>query len=166
MSESTLVALVTGANQGIGLATSHALAQRGYIVLMACRDPPKAVDAVKHWSEAEQQLARPFALDLADLRTVKKLAKKINKKFDHIDALILNAGVSPEGYQKTAQNFELAFQVNHLGHFYLTKLLLPLVKASPQGRVVSLSSALWRFPDLHNLQRPDLDGISTFGGIQ
>jgi NAD(P)-dependent dehydrogenase (short-subunit alcohol dehydrogenase family) len=166
MSESNLIALVTGANQGIGLATAHVLSQRGYTVIMACRDPSKAVDAVKAWSDTEQQQARPFKLDLADLSSVKKFAKKIQKKFKHIDALILNDGVSPESYQKTPQNLELTFQVNHLGHFYLTKLLLPLVKASPQGRIVSLSSALWRTPDLNNLQRTDLEGISAFGGFQ
>jgi NAD(P)-dependent dehydrogenase (short-subunit alcohol dehydrogenase family) len=104
MSESNLIALVTGANQGIGLATAHVLSQRGYTVIMACRDPSKAVDAVKAWSDTEQQQARPFKLDLADLSSVKKFAKKIQKKFKHIDALILNAGVSPESYQKTPQN--------------------------------------------------------------
>ena len=80
-------------------------------------------------------------LDLNDLESVKKFADKFNAKFDKLDILLNNAGIMAlPTRETTAQGFEKQFGVNHVGHFLLTKLLLEKVKASPEGRIVNLSS--------------------------
>jgi NAD(P)-dependent dehydrogenase (short-subunit alcohol dehydrogenase family) len=116
------VAVVTGANSGIGLETTSILAARGATVVLACRDNDKARSA------ADQIMA------------VRETADEIKSAFDRVDLLINNAAVMRPPYQRSADGLELTFATNHLGHFALTGLLLDRIKAAPGSRIVTVSS--------------------------
>ncbi|XP_077513417.1 WW domain-containing oxidoreductase [Amblyomma americanum] len=139
-------AVVTGASSGIGLETALALATHGCEVVIACRSAENVAKAI-----ARAQLERPgvrltfLPLDLASLRSVREFAAAFAQRHEHLDILILNAGVFAIPHSLTEDGFERTFQVNHLGHFYLTILLEPLLVASAPARVVVLSSESHRF---------------------
>ncbi len=135
------VAIVTGANSGIGWDTARVLAQKGATVIMACRSMPKANAAavqIKTLNPLGQVVV--MALDLGDLDSVRAFAAAVHTQYDRLDLLINNAGVMAPPYGKTAQGFEQQFGTNHLGHFALTGLLLDRLKATPGARVVTVSS--------------------------
>lgn len=142
-------AIVTGANTGIGFETAAMLAQRGANVILACRSEQKGTDAV-----ARIQADHPDAtvslelLDLSDLANIEAFAGRIREQHDHLDLLILNAGVMVPPQSTTAQGFELQFGVNHLGHFALTGHLLPLLEGRQGARVVVVSSTAARFGEM------------------
>ncbi len=135
------VAVVTGANGGLGLATALALAGAGADVVMAARDQAKAAAA-----EATIRAAYPDAalqvveLDLGDLASVRRAADSIVAGRPAIDILVNNAGLMAMPERRTADGFEMQFGVNHLGHFAFTAhLLAPLLRA-PSARVVTVTS--------------------------
>ncbi len=134
-------ALVTGANSGLGFHTALELARRGALVLTAARSQQKADDAAAR-IRAQVPAARlePVVLDLADLSSVRARAETLTSAHDHLDILVNNAGVMATPERRTADGFELQFGTNHLGHFALTGLLLPLLRARPAARVVAVSS--------------------------
>jgi retinol dehydrogenase 12 len=132
--------LVTGGNTGIGWATATALAGRGASVFVACRSEQKGRAAVAGIVRATGNPAVTFlSLDLADLASVRRCAGQFLALGQPLHVLINNAGV---GGQRgiTADGFELAFGVNHLGHFALTTLLLERLAASAPARVVTVAS--------------------------
>jgi retinol dehydrogenase 12 len=132
--------LVTGANTGIGRATATALAGRGASVFMACRSEPKGRAAVAGIVAVTGNPAVAFLpLDLADLASVRRCAAEFLALGQPLHALINNAGV---GGQRgiTADGFELAFGVNHLGHFALTAALTGRLADSAPARVVTVAS--------------------------
>ncbi len=139
------VALVTGANSGLGYETALALAQKNALVIMACRSLAKGEQAA---AQIRQQV--PDArldlrqLDLADLDGVNAFAVEVRAAYDRLDMLINNAGVMALPYRETADGFEMQFGVNHLGHFALTGHLLEMLLATPGARVVTVSSMLHR----------------------
>lgn len=137
------VALVTGANSGIGLPTALELARCGARVWLACRNPAsadRAADRIRVAAPGAQVGVLP--LDLASLDSVAALADDWDGP---LDLLINNAGVmAPPAWRPTADGFELQFGTNHLGHFALTGRLLPVLLAAPAARVVSVSSLLHR----------------------
>ncbi len=147
-------ALVTGANSGLGLHSSIALARHGARVLMACRNPTKAADALAHVTrEVPAARAELVPLDLASLGSVRTAVSEVAARTDRLDLLIDNAGVMAVPRSLTADGFELQFGTNHLGHFALTGLVLPLLLAAPAPRIVVVASdaAKWgkiRFDDL------------------
>jgi NAD(P)-dependent dehydrogenase (short-subunit alcohol dehydrogenase family) len=137
--------IITGANSGIGLEAAKALGQKGAEVILAVRNLQKgtqAIDSIKK----EHPLAKlvVMELNLSDLTSVRDFARNFSKSYDSLDLLINNAGVMIPPYQKTKDGFELQFGTNHLGHFALTGLLLPLLKKTPNSRVVTLSSLAHR----------------------
>ncbi|MBZ5735410.1 SDR family NAD(P)-dependent oxidoreductase [Nocardioides sp. TRM66260-LWL] len=134
-------ALVTGANAGLGLETTIALAGAGAQVLMACRNRGKAdaaADAVRRRHPAAD--VRVVDLDLADLASVERLAALLLDEDRPLDLLINNAGLMAVDEARTAQGLELQYGVNHLGHHALTGRLVPLLLRSDLARVVSVSS--------------------------
>ena len=160
------VALVTGANSGLGFYTARGLAAKGARVLMACRSLQRGERAAADIREQlpEAQLA-VVELDLADLTSVQSCAETVHKDWERLDILVNNAGLSTFTRQETAQGFELQFGVNHLGHFALTGRMLPMLLDTPASRVVSVSSLAHRnarlaFDDLQNER-----GFSGFGGF-
>ena len=136
------IAVVTGANSGLGFATAKALAQHGALVVMGCRDATRAKAAAELIVEqVPGAVLDPRVLDLADLDSVRSFAQALGTRYDAVDLLVNNAGVmAPPVRAETSQGFELQFGTNHLGHFALTGLLLPILLAAPRARVVTVSS--------------------------
>lgn len=134
-------AVITGANSGIGLEAAKILAGKGALVVMAVRNIEKgnqARDAILQiHSQAKVEVMK---IDLADLESIRAFAESFAMKFESLDLLINNAGVMVPPHSKTKDGFELQFGSNHLGHFALTGLLLPLLKKTPGSRVVTVSS--------------------------
>jgi NAD(P)-dependent dehydrogenase (short-subunit alcohol dehydrogenase family) len=139
------LAVVTGANSGLGLVTARELARHGARVILGCRNQQKGRAALEEITEAasgpEPELE---ALDLADLSSVRSFADRLAAGGDRLDLLINNAGVMAPPRRRTADGFELQFGTNHLGHFALTNLLLPLMEGREDARVVTLSSTAHR----------------------
>lgn len=139
------VAVVTGANSGLGLETAIGLAQAGATTVMACRNPAKAELAIAEARRrAPQAQIEVMALDLADLASIRRFAEGFGARHARLDILCNNAGVMTLPYQKTRDGFEMLFGTNHLGHFALTGLLLPVLQRAPDARVVTLSSLAHR----------------------
>ncbi|MBK5223734.1 MAG: SDR family NAD(P)-dependent oxidoreductase [Acidimicrobiia bacterium] len=135
------VAVVTGANGGLGLETAAALAGAGAHVVMAARNAAKADDARRAIDTAHPGASLEVVpLDLSDLDSVASAAAMIRDHHAAIDILVNNAGIMapPEG--RTAQGIELQFGTNHVGHFALTAHLMPALLTARAARVVSVSS--------------------------
>lgn len=141
MQEKTI--LITGANEGIGLATAKRLAEKGCRLILACRDERKgmnAAGAIAKKTGNQQSLVIP--MDLADLSSVASAAEFILTEHPKLDVLINNAGVFSNKLQFTKEGYELQFGVNHLGHFLLTNLLMPALQCPLEGgRIINISSA-------------------------
>lgn len=149
------VALVTGANSGIGYQISLMLAKKGAEVILACRDAAKgkrAVDSI--YSEHPTAKVSLVILDLSDLESVSECADAVKNKYTQLDLLINNAGVMIPPFSHTKQGFELQFGTNHLGHFALTGRLLSLMLKTTDSRVVSVSSlaaSIYNYIDFSDL---------------
>jgi len=152
------VAVVTGANSGIGFETARALAAKGARVILACRSRTKGPQAVARIREVVLDADVLFdSLDLASLKSVAMFAKEITTEVDRLDLLINNAGVMMPPLDYTKDGFELQFGINHLGHFALTAHLFPLLQATPGSRVVNVSSLMHfagriQFDDLQSMR--------------
>ncbi|NXA18956.1 RDH12 dehydrogenase, partial [Ibidorhyncha struthersii] len=148
------VAIITGANTGIGKETARDLARRGKVII-ACRDLGKAEAAASEIrAETGNQQVIVKKLDLADTKSIREFAEKFLAEEKELHILINNAGVMLCPYSKTADGFEMHLGVNHLGHFLLTFLLLECLKQSAPARIVNVSSLAHhggriRFHDLH-----------------
>ncbi len=139
------VALVTGANSGLGYETAKALTAHGAHVIMACRNEDKARQARdKMESELDRSSLELLHLDLADLVSVRRAAETFLSEHARLDLLINNAGVMGTPYRLTADGFELQMGTNHFGHFALTGLLLDRILTTERSRIVTVSSHLHR----------------------
>ena len=134
--QSGRVAIVTGANTGLGFETARVLAQRGASVVLAVRDVEKGKRAAARMAgDVTVQ-----ALDLTSLDSIRAAAADLRASHPRIDLLINNAGVMYTPRQRTRDGFELQFGTNHLGHFALTGLLLDRLLPVTGSRVVTVSS--------------------------
>lgn len=138
------VAIVTGSNTGIGYVTVRELARKGAKVIVAARSEEKGKEAVRKikaelGSIPGADLVEFIKLDLGSFAEVKKFAKDFTHRRLKLDMLILNAGVMAPPYGLTVDGFETQIGTNHLGHFLLVKLLMPIIKAS-KSRLVHVSS--------------------------
>ena len=135
------IAVITGANTGLGFETATALAARGAHVVMAVRNLEKGKQAAARITEAtpgaEVELQE---LDLTSLESVRSAAAELRSAHDRIDLLINNAGVMYTPKSSTKDGFEMQFGTNHLGHFALTGLLLDRLLPVEGSRVVTVSS--------------------------
>ncbi len=135
------VAIVTGANSGVGYEVTKGLAKNGIHVVMACRNLEKASNAKERiLLDLPSAKLEVIAVDLSDFESIKTFAKEFKANFQHLDLLMNNAGVLFNKPRKNNANIEMQFATNHLGHFLLTSLLLELMPDSKNSRVVSLSS--------------------------
>ncbi len=153
------VALVTGANSGIGFETARVLADRGAHVVMACRDPEKgrrAADELEN--DLEQSSIELLTLDLSDLVAVGLAAERFLTRHARLDLLINNAGVMWTPYRETPDGFELQMATNHLGHFAFTGLILERLLTAGRSRVVTVSSVM------HRVGRIDFDDVAGVRG--
>lgn len=143
--QSGRIALVTGANSGIGFETAKQLAAHGATVVLACRDPAKMADAQERIrAVAQDGEVATLTLDLADLASIRAAAEEFRQRYGKLDLLINNAGLMFPPYGRTADGFESQFGVNHLGHFAITGLLLDRLLRTPGSRVVTVSSLAHR----------------------
>jgi len=140
------VAVITGANTGLGYETATALAAKGANVVLAVRNLDKGKDAARRIEQAAPAAKVELQeLDLTSLDSVRSAAEQLKSDHDTIDLLINNAGVMFTPKSTTKDGFELQFGTNHLGHFALTGLLLDRLLAAPGSRVVTVSSVGHRF---------------------
>lgn len=141
------IAIVTGASTGLGKETAIALAAKGASVIVAARneakgEPPieKVLQQIRKSAGVAENSITFIELDLASLESVLRFTQNFKKEHDRLDILVNNAGVSLAPYLLSQDGLELHFAVNHLGHFYLTNLLIdPLLKAE-EPRIVVVSS--------------------------
>ncbi|MBN1266726.1 MAG: SDR family NAD(P)-dependent oxidoreductase [Anaerolineales bacterium] len=135
------IAVVTGANSGLGFEVARALAGKGAEVIMACRSQERGEQAARDIREnvPGAQLSH-WSLDLADLFSVRAFAAGFRDKYSKLDLLFNNAGIMAVPYGKTKDGFESQIGTNHFGHFVLTGLLLDLMRDTPHSRVITTSS--------------------------
>lgn len=135
------VMLVTGASGGIGLESARVLAAQGARVCLAARNHEALAEARQSIEDQyPDALVETGVLDLADPASIQRFAREFGERHSHLDVLINNAGVMACGESYTDYGYEWQFGVNHIGHFLLTRELLPLLQQSGAARVVSLSS--------------------------
>jgi NAD(P)-dependent dehydrogenase (short-subunit alcohol dehydrogenase family) len=138
-SQAGRVALITGANTGIGLVAARELARAGARVFIACRSQDKAQQAIDTIAQATGQKVENIPLDLGDFASVRSAAAAFLARDLPLHLLINNAGLAgTRGLTK--DGFELTFGTNHLGHFLLTGLLWPRIKQSTPARIVTVAS--------------------------
>ncbi|GMF22661.1 unnamed protein product [Phytophthora lilii] len=165
------VAIVTGANSGLGFETALQLALKGANVVLACRNEERG-------KEAETKLRDTLAtspdagkvefmkLDLGDLSSVNKFADDFKKSHDRLDLLINNAGVMGGSYAVSMDGYERMFASNHLGHFALTAQLLDVLKRSDAARVVNVSSGLHKKGEASFNEDDIMVNEDRFGQVQ
>jgi NAD(P)-dependent dehydrogenase (short-subunit alcohol dehydrogenase family) len=149
--QSRRVAVITGANTGLGYETAAALAEKGAHVVLAVRNLDKGKDAIARISANSPQADVALKeLDLTSLESIRAAAEQLRSDYGHIDLLINNAGVMWTPKSTTKDGFELQFGTNHLGHFAFTGLLLDRLLPVEGSRVVTVSSIGHRLrADIH-----------------
>jgi NAD(P)-dependent dehydrogenase (short-subunit alcohol dehydrogenase family) len=144
------LALITGANAGLGLETTKWFAQKEIKVVMACRDLAKGEDAKKKvLKDVPSANLEIMQLDLSSLNSINNFANEFISRYDQLDILVNNAGIMVPPLMRTTEGFEIQFGVNHLGHFLLTNLLMPVVTKTKNSRIVILSSGAHRSGKIH-----------------
>ncbi|QQE11871.1 SDR family NAD(P)-dependent oxidoreductase [Planctomycetota bacterium] len=139
------IAIITGANIGLGYENTFRFVQKDIEVIMACRSKKRAMTAMnKLLAEVPNAKLDFMQLDLCDLSSVRKFAQNFRGKYSKLNYLINNAGIMVPPYSKTNDGFESQMAANHFGHFLLTSLLLDLVPDTTESRIVSLSSVAHR----------------------
>ncbi|MFW9905432.1 MAG: oxidoreductase [Candidatus Thorarchaeota archaeon] len=160
------VAIVTGANSGIGLEAAKGLAQKGTETILACRNMEKAGKAAnKIKNETPKGNTVVMQLDLNSLKSICEFVEEFKKQYSRLNILLNNAGIMFVPYRTTEDGFETQVGVNHLGHFALTGLLFELLKNTPGARVVNVSSnghTMGRM-DFENFIYKDGTGYSRMG---
>ena len=149
------ICLITGATDGIGKVTATALARKGYAVVLAARNRAKAAIVAKEIVASTGNRDIDYLIaDLRSLAQLHRLAETFTLRYPRLDVLINNAGIVMPERVLTEDGYETTFQVNYLSQFLLTHLLLDDLKRSPQGRVINLSSSVYRTGkfDPRNLQ--------------
>ena len=148
------IAFITGANRGIGLETARGLGKQGITVLLGSRDKAKGDEAAAKLKKEGVANVEAVQFDVANYEDHKKIAALIDKRFGHLDILVNNAGISidggdfsnPKGFNTTStvsiNRLRQTFDTNFFAVVALTQTLLPLIKKSPAGRIVNLSSIL------------------------
>jgi NAD(P)-dependent dehydrogenase (short-subunit alcohol dehydrogenase family) len=135
------VALVTGANAGIGRETARGLARAGFRVIMAGRDPTRLEAARRRLAEiTHTDRIETAVADFASLAAVRQLADAVLARHGRLDVLVNNAGLIAPEYRTSAEGYEMTFAVNHLAPFLLTNLLLERLRASAPARIVTVAS--------------------------
>ena len=151
------VAVVTGANSGIGFETARELARHRARVVLACRSSERGHAADQSIrSEIPASEVETLPIDLASLDSIRGFADAFLARFDRLDILVNSAGVMLVPFSTTEDGFEMHFGTNHLGHFALTGLLMDVLLATEGSRVVTVSSTAhrWGRIDLDNPQAP------------
>ncbi len=145
--ERTMLAIVTGASSGMGMATTAALADKGYTVIMLCRSEKRGKAACAELMQKEGRDIRLWICDLGSFESIQGFSRRFHEAFDSLDVLVNNAGFISLDRQETEDHFERQFGVNHLGHFLLTNLLLDTMKEG--SRIVVVASGAHKAGKIH-----------------
>jgi len=157
--QSGRVAVVTGANGGLGLETARELSRKGARVVMAVRNQRKAQDALANIRASVADAALELvSVDLASQASVHAAAEQILAVYERVDLLVNNAGVMGIPERKTVDGFEMQFGVDHLGHWTLTALLLPALARTPGARIVTVTSTAHHMARPVDSKNPHLEG--------
>lgn len=141
------IVIVTGANSGMGMATTAALADMGATVVMLCRDQKRGMEALHTLSEESERKLDLMLCDLGDFASIKAFTDAFRVKYEKLDILVNNAGFISLDRQTTKDGLERQFGVNHVGHFLLTLRLVDLI---PQGgRIVNVASGAHKTGKIH-----------------
>lgn len=156
-------AVVTGGYSGIGLETVRALADKGAAVIVPVRSEEKARESLSNLSGD----IKTAPMDLADLKSVAAFSASVNDAFPRLDLLINNAGIMACPEARVGPGWESQFGVCHMGHFALTKALMPMLTATPGARVVALSSAAHKISDVQwndiQFEKTEYDKWQAYG---
>lgn len=165
------LAVVTGANGGIGYHTALSLAKHGYKVILACRDSTKAAGALRTMTvELKTAQLEYSILNLASLASIEKFSERLSASNQAVHLLVNNAAVMAIPKRMLSEDgYEMQFATNHLGHFALTARLMPLLLAAENARVITVSSIAHRYGKLNldDLQaEKSYEGWSAYGTSQ
>jgi retinol dehydrogenase 12 len=156
--------LITGATSGIGKAAALALARTGFQIIFIARNLQKAEYLVKQIKYVSVNTPVDFFIaDLSSLGQVRRSAEAFIDRYHKLDVLINNAGVCLPQRRITEDGFEETFQVNYLSHFLLTCLLLEELKKVPEGRIINVSSALYKNGIFDELNLQSQKGFTPYG---
>ncbi len=147
------IAIITGADGGMGQEHVRAVANAGYEVVMACRTPSKAQPICDRLATETGGKIRVIPLNLASFTSIGEFVETIQNEYEHVDLLLNNAGTLLHHSEVTEDGIEQTVGVNYLGHYYLTRLLLPLI---PEGsRIVNMVSLTIRYGKIdHDIFQP------------
>ena len=141
------IAIVTGANSGMGMATTEALSDEGATVIMLCRNGERGKEAVSKLTENRSRDLDLILCDLGACESIRNFVKTVKEKYDHIDVLVNNAGFISLDRQETKEGLERQFGINHIGHFLLTTELVDIM---PRGsRIVNVASGAHKTGRIH-----------------
>ena len=160
--------VITGCNTGIGKITALDMSKRGANVVMLCRDTNKANIAAAEIRDQTNGEVTVESCNLASLTSISDCVDRLNKSLEKIDILINNAGVALCPLSRTEEGFEMQMGTNHFGHFYLTNLLLPLIKKAALGaRIVNVSSLAHKKSKIYwddiNWETTPYDSLKAYG---
>lgn len=141
------IAIVTGANSGMGYATVEALSDMGATVLMLCRSEERGMAAIASLTAKKERKLELILCDLGDYSSIRNAAEYVKANYPHIDILVNNAGFISLDRQETKEGIERQFGINHLGHFLLTSRLLDLMV--PGSRIVNVASGAHKVGRIH-----------------
>ena len=134
------IGIITGANSGLGYASTQKLLKEGYYIYMACRSEEKTLEAIKSFDPQLRAQVEYVHCDLSSFDSIRECATYVLNKEKQLNVLMLNAGLMATPPSETKEGYEMQIGVNILGHALLADLLLPLIKTTPDARVISLSS--------------------------
>jgi NAD(P)-dependent dehydrogenase (short-subunit alcohol dehydrogenase family) len=156
--------VITGASSGLGLEVSKVLSSKGAEVILAVRSLGKGEKAVRYICSGNPSAkVRLMQISMDSLQSVKDFCHEFLSIYDTLDILVNNAGVMFPPFTKSADNLELQFATNHIGHFALTGLLMPALRRSPAARVVTVSSIAAR---MGTIDFDNLDGSKGYSSTR
>ena len=141
------LAIVTGANSGMGMATVEALSDEGAKVIMLCRSEKRGREALQKLSENKDRQIELMICDLGDYASIRSFISQVKEKYKKLDVLVNNAGFISLDRQETKEGLERQFGINHIGHFLLTTELVDIMDRG--SRIVNVASGAHKTGKIH-----------------
>lgn len=154
------IAVVTGANSGMGMATTKALLNEGNTVIMLCRDEKRGYEAYRKMLQDGNSRIYLILCDLGDDDSIRAFAREVKERFGRLDILVNNAGFISLDRQETKEGLERQFGINHIGHFLLTTELIDIMP--PGTRIVNVASGAHKSGKIHFDDINLLKGFNVF----
>ncbi len=158
------ICMITGATDGIGKVSAHALAKKGATVIVVGRNREKSIATVSEIRQESGNVNVEYMLaDLSSQQAIRKLAQQFTSRYQTLHLLLNNAGAMFVSRKESVDHIEMTFALNHLGYFLLTDLLLDTLKASAPARIVNVSSRAHKH--LKTLDFDNLQGETSYNGL-